>query len=52
MTPPKLEAVLVDVEDCIAVVKFNRPNNANALGIHGPCSTTAYRLILLQGIRP
>lgn len=32
MAPPKLETVLASIEDGIAFIKYNRPNNANALG--------------------
>jgi hypothetical protein len=32
MAPPKLETVLTSLEGAIAVIKYNRPNNANALG--------------------
>ena len=32
MAPPKLETVLASVEDGIGFIKYNRPNNANALG--------------------
>jgi enoyl-CoA hydratase/carnithine racemase len=31
MAPPKWETVTVSIDDGIATVKYNRPNNANAL---------------------
>lgn len=31
MATPKLENVLVSVQDSIGLIKYNRPNNANAL---------------------
>jgi enoyl-CoA hydratase/carnithine racemase len=60
MAPPRLETVLASLQGEIAVIKYNRPNNANALGpqtmgdlleaLKWADATPSARVILLTGV--